>query len=159
MDVALVTVGDELLAGDTENTNTSWLARQLTAAGATVTGILTVPDDRAVIADAVARYHDAFDAVIVTGGIGGTPDDVTKSAVVQAFDRTFLPPIVSGLLALAAMWLVHLAVPGGVAVLVGTPLGVGLYVTVLAALGVDVRDRLVVRTLVDAYRAKLGRAR
>ncbi|EMA20883.1 competence/damage-inducible protein A [Haloarcula argentinensis] len=92
MEVALVTVGDELLAGDTENTNASWLGRQLTAAGATVTRVLTVPDEEAVIADAVARYHDAFDGVIVTGGIGGTPDDITKAAVARAFDRDLVVP-------------------------------------------------------------------
>ncbi|WP_424001803.1 competence/damage-inducible protein A [Haloarcula salina] len=92
MNVALVTVGDELLAGDTENTNASWLGRRLTTAGATVARVLTVPDDEAVIADAVARYRDAFDAVIVTGGIGGTPDDVTKAGVAQAFDRDLVVP-------------------------------------------------------------------
>ncbi len=92
MEVALVTVGDELLAGDTENTNASWLGRQLSAAGATVTRVLTVPDSESVIADAVARYHEAFDAVIVTGGIGGTPDDVTKAGVAQAFGRDLVVP-------------------------------------------------------------------
>ena len=92
MDVALLTVGDELLSGDTENTNATWLARQLRDAGVTVTRILTVPDDEAVIADAVSRYHDAFDAVVVTGGIGGTPDDVTKAAVARAFDRDLAVP-------------------------------------------------------------------
>ena len=92
MDVALVTVGDELLVGDTENTNASWLGRQLTAAGARVTRVLTVPDAEPVIADAVSRYHEAFDAVIVTGGIGGTPDDVTKAAVARAFDRALIVP-------------------------------------------------------------------
>jgi len=86
MEVALLTVGDELLSGDTENTNASWLGRQLADAGATVTRVLTVPDDESGIADAVARYHEAFDAVIVTGGIGGTPDDVTKAGVADAFD-------------------------------------------------------------------------
>ncbi|WP_324665004.1 competence/damage-inducible protein A [Haloarcula sediminis] len=92
MDVALLTVGDELLAGDTENTNASWLGRQLTAAGATVARVLTVPDSESVIADAVARYHEAFDAVVVTGGIGGTPDDVTKAGVAQAFGRDLVVP-------------------------------------------------------------------
>ncbi|KOX94981.1 damage-inducible protein CinA [Haloarcula rubripromontorii] len=92
MEVALVTVGDELLAGDTENTNASWLGRQLTAAGASVTRVLTVPDNEAVIAEAVARYHDGFDAVIVTGGIGGTPDDVTKAGVARAFGRVLVVP-------------------------------------------------------------------
>jgi molybdenum cofactor synthesis domain-containing protein len=87
MHVALVTVGDELLAGDTENTNATWLCRQLTERGATVTRVLTVPDDRAVIADAVRSFSESFDACIVTGGLGGTPDDVTKAAVADALDR------------------------------------------------------------------------
>ncbi|WP_123535236.1 competence/damage-inducible protein A [Halosimplex salinum] len=87
MDVALVTVGDELLAGDTENTNATWLARQLTERGATVTRMLTIPDDRALIASRVREYADAFDAVIVTGGLGDTPDDLTVEAVADAFDR------------------------------------------------------------------------
>jgi len=87
MDVALVTVGDELLSGDTENTNATWLARQLTERGATVTRMLTIPDDRALIARWVREFSDAFDAVIVTGGLGDTPDDVTIEAVADAFDR------------------------------------------------------------------------
>jgi molybdenum cofactor synthesis domain-containing protein len=87
MNVALVTVGDELLAGDTENTNATWLCRRLTERGVTVTRILTVPDDRTVIADAVRSFSEAFDACVVTGGLGGTPDDVTKAAVADALDR------------------------------------------------------------------------
>ena len=87
MQVSLVTVGDELLAGDTENTNATWLARQLTERGATVTRMLTIPDDRALIAERVGEYADAFDAVIVTGGLGDTPDDVTIEAVAIAFGR------------------------------------------------------------------------
>jgi molybdenum cofactor synthesis domain-containing protein len=92
MDVALLTVGDELLSGDTANTNATWLARRLSEAGATVPRILTVPDDEAVIAESVSEFHDAFDAVIVTGGIGGTPDDVTKAGVAAAFDRELVVP-------------------------------------------------------------------
>jgi len=87
MDVALVTVGDELLAGDTENTNATWLARQLTERGATVARMLTIPDDRELIARRVGDFADSFDAVIVTGGLGDTPDDVTVEAVADAFER------------------------------------------------------------------------
>jgi Membrane protein involved in the export of O-antigen and teichoic acid len=75
------------------------------------------------------------------------------------FDRTFLPPIAAGLVALTTMWAVRLLAPGGVAALVGPPLGVGVYLTALAVVGVDARDRLVVRTLVDAYRTKLAGVR
>ncbi|MFC7166436.1 competence/damage-inducible protein A [Halospeciosus flavus] len=87
MEVAILTVGDELLSGDTENTNATWLARQVTARGATVTRILVVPDDRGVIADYVRQWADRFDAVVVTGGLGGTHDDVTMDAVADALGR------------------------------------------------------------------------
>jgi molybdenum cofactor synthesis domain-containing protein len=87
MDAALLTVGDELLAGDTENTNASWLARQLADRGVPVRRILVLPDDRGMIADHVREYSEQFGAVLVTGGIGGTPDDVTMEAVGDAFGR------------------------------------------------------------------------
>ena len=87
MDAALVTVGEELLAGETENTNATWLARQLTERGVVVRRVLTVPDEEAVIAEHVRAYAEQFDAVVVTGGLGGTPDDVTMAAVARAFDR------------------------------------------------------------------------
>ena len=87
MQAAILTVGEELLAGDTENTNGTWLAGQLTDRGVAVARILAVPDEEGVIAGAVDRYSDTFDAVVVTGGLGGTPDDVTMSAVAAAFDR------------------------------------------------------------------------
>ncbi|WP_135807008.1 competence/damage-inducible protein A [Halorussus marinus] len=87
MEVAILTVGDEVLAGDTANTNATWLASRLTEGGATVARILTVPDDRELVGDTVAEWARAFDAVVVTGGLGGTHDDVTADAVADAFDR------------------------------------------------------------------------
>jgi len=90
MDVALLTVGDELLAGDTENTNATWLARQLADRGTAVRRILVVPDDRETIAERVGDYSEAYDAVIATGGIGGTPDDVTMEAAGDAFGREMI---------------------------------------------------------------------
>ncbi|MFC3958399.1 competence/damage-inducible protein A [Halovivax cerinus] len=90
MEVAILTVGDELLAGETTNTNASWLAAEITGRGASVRRICTVPDDRRVIADAVADFHGRYDAVVVTGGLGDTPDDVTMVAVADALDREFV---------------------------------------------------------------------
>jgi molybdenum cofactor synthesis domain-containing protein len=87
MEVAILTVGDEVLSGDTENANATWLASRLTDAGATVARILTLPDDRAAIRETVAEWSAAFDAVIVTGGLGGTHDDVTADAIADAFSR------------------------------------------------------------------------
>jgi molybdenum cofactor synthesis domain-containing protein len=85
MEVALVTVGEELLAGDVTDTNATWLAGRLADRGVTVRRIVTLPDDRAVIAEHVREYSEAFVAVVVTGGVGGTPDDVTVEAVADAF--------------------------------------------------------------------------
>jgi nicotinamide-nucleotide amidase len=90
MEVAILTVGDELLAGDTTNTNATWLAEKMTERGVSVRRILVVPDERSLIADRVRAYGEQFDAVLVTGGIGGTPDDVTIEAVADALDRDLI---------------------------------------------------------------------
>ncbi|MFB6153771.1 MAG: competence/damage-inducible protein A [Halodesulfurarchaeum sp.] len=87
MDVAVVTVGDELLAGETENTNASWLARQLAQRGVTLKRIVVVPDAESAIAETVEDLAARFDAVIVTGGVGPTHDDVTMDGVARAFGR------------------------------------------------------------------------
>lgn len=91
MDAAVVTVGDELLAGDIENTNATWLCRELTGRGVAVDRVVVVPDDHRTIRDEVARLSRAVDAVIVTGGLGNTPDDRTMAAVGDAFDRDLIP--------------------------------------------------------------------
>ncbi|GAB7019962.1 competence/damage-inducible protein A [Halostagnicola bangensis] len=87
MQVGICTIGDELLAGQTTNTNASWLAEEITDRGGSVRRILTIPDDRTLIAETVAEWNDAFDAVVVTGGLGGTPDDVTLEAVAAGLER------------------------------------------------------------------------
>ena len=84
MRVALVTVGDELLAGDTVNTNAAWLGRRLGERGARVERVLVVPDRVADIAAEVNRARAEHDAVVVTGGLGPTHDDVTLDGVAAA---------------------------------------------------------------------------
>jgi molybdenum cofactor synthesis domain-containing protein len=87
MRVALVTVGDELLAGDTVNTNATWLAKRLAERGAHVERVTTVPDRVTDIARVVNEYHAAYDAVVVTGGLGPTHDDLTMEGVAAAVGR------------------------------------------------------------------------
>jgi molybdenum cofactor synthesis domain-containing protein len=82
---AIVTIGNELTSGDTLNTNGSWLARRLEALGVSVRLIAAVPDELETIAALVREQAAAVDAVIVTGGLGGTPDDITREAVAAAF--------------------------------------------------------------------------
>jgi len=88
MEVALVTVGDEILAGDTVNTNAAWLGRRLADRGVDVERVITVPDRTADIARVVNEYRAAYDAVVVTGGLGPTHDDVTMEAVAAAVGTT-----------------------------------------------------------------------
>lgn len=87
MNVAIVTVGDELLAGETANTNATWLAEQLTARDCRVERVTTVPDRVGDIARVVNEYHAEYDAVVVTGGLGPTLDDVTVGGVAAAVGR------------------------------------------------------------------------
>ena len=84
MQVALVTVGDELLAGDTVNTNAAWLGARLAERGATVERVVVVPDRVADIARVVNELRAEYEAVVVTGGLGPTHDDVTMDGVAAA---------------------------------------------------------------------------
>ncbi|OYR45402.1 MULTISPECIES: molybdopterin-binding protein [unclassified Halorubrum] len=87
MNAAVVTVGDELLVGDTENTNATWLCDRLDERGVVVRRVTVVPDEVGEIARVVNEYHAEYDAVIVTGGLGPTHDDVTMDGVAAAFGR------------------------------------------------------------------------
>jgi len=87
MNVAIVTVGDELLVGQTVDTNATWLAERLTDRGCRIERITTLPDRIAAIAQVINEYRAAYDAVVVTGGLGPTPDDVTMAGVAAAVGR------------------------------------------------------------------------
>lgn len=88
MDVAIVTVGDELLSGRTRNTNATWLCKRLTERGVSVERVATIPDRVSDIARVVNEYRAEYDAVIVTGGLGPTHDDVTMEGVAAALGRS-----------------------------------------------------------------------
>jgi nicotinamide-nucleotide amidase len=78
---AVVAVGDELLLGDTVNTNAAWLGGQLAAAGVQVVSSAMVGDDLPRMEVALRRALEDADVVLVTGGLGPTSDDITREAV------------------------------------------------------------------------------
>jgi molybdenum cofactor synthesis domain-containing protein len=82
---AILTIGNELVSGDVENTNGSWLARRLEELGVQVVLTAAVPDDLDRIVAFVRREAPVVDHLIVTGGLGGTPDDITREALAAAF--------------------------------------------------------------------------
>ena len=88
MGVEIISVGDELLTGEVVNTNASWLAAELYAQGVDVQHIATIPDEVEVIGETVSWARTRADAVLVTGGIGPTRDDVTMAGVARACEVT-----------------------------------------------------------------------
>ncbi|WP_245679509.1 CinA family nicotinamide mononucleotide deamidase-related protein [Actinomadura hibisca] len=82
--VELLTIGDELLLGDTVNGNAAWLGQRLAERGVTVTRSVVVGDELEVIVAAVRSALERADAVITTGGLGPTSDDLTRDALAKA---------------------------------------------------------------------------
>jgi nicotinamide-nucleotide amidase len=80
-----VSVGNELLFGETVDTNAAWLGRELTTLGISVVRGFTVGDVAEDIEWAVRKAAQASELVMVTGGLGPTPDDLTKATVAQMF--------------------------------------------------------------------------
>ena len=85
MRAAILTVGNELISGRTQDTNTSFIGRMLHIRGWTVTASLSVGDDDDKIRQALSFVMADSDAVIVTGGLGPTADDITTAAIARAF--------------------------------------------------------------------------
>jgi len=84
---AIVAVGDELLLGHTVDTNAAWLGLELGTRGVLVVRRYTVSDESEEIAWAVRDAMRVAELVVVSGGLGPTPDDVTRDAVADLLGR------------------------------------------------------------------------
>ena len=84
---AIVSVGNELLFGETVNTNAAWLGRALAEKGIVVSCGYTVGDTRTSIQDVVRTATQSADLVLISGGLGPTGDDITRNAVADLFER------------------------------------------------------------------------
>jgi nicotinamide-nucleotide amidase len=80
----LLSVGSELTVGETRDTNAGDLARSLTELGISVGRIQAVPDDLRTVTDAFVAALERVDLVVSTGGLGPTPDDLTREAISAA---------------------------------------------------------------------------
>ena len=87
MQVEIVTIGNEVLSGRTLDTNFAFLARALEEASIEVAWHSTVGDSAERIAEGLRRALERADAVLMTGGLGPTPDDLTRRAVSSALER------------------------------------------------------------------------
>src|SRR5690554_1289186 len=86
MQVEIITIGDEILIGQIVDTNSAWMGVELNMAGFDVVQISSVRDREAEIIRALEMALSRADVVLMTGGIGPTKDDVTKSTLCRFFD-------------------------------------------------------------------------
>jgi nicotinamide-nucleotide amidase len=83
---SILTIGNELVSGDVPNTNGSWIAKRLAPLGVETRLLAAIPDEIETIAEFVRREAPRVDFLVITGGLGGTPDDLTREALALAFD-------------------------------------------------------------------------
>lgn len=86
MVVEIVSIGDELLIGQTINTNASWMGEKLSELGVFVSRVVTVRDTEAAIWNAIDEGIANADIVFLTGGLGPTKDDITKKVITNYFE-------------------------------------------------------------------------
>jgi len=82
----LITIGDEILSGNTVDTNSNFIASQLKEIGIKVTRIFTIPDEEEAIVSVLGKAFGTADIIFTTGGLGPTKDDITKKAYAKFFD-------------------------------------------------------------------------
>jgi len=85
--VCIINIGNELLLGQTVNTNLSWIGKQLAELGLPVSRSITIQDEPDAIKSTLAEEWKTNDIVFVTGGLGPTDDDLTKACIAEFFGK------------------------------------------------------------------------
>ena len=86
MNVEIINIGDELLIGQTINTNAAWMGEQLAAINMNVVQQTIISDDKTAIVNAITLAYQRADVVLITGGLGPTKDDITKYTLCEYFN-------------------------------------------------------------------------
>ncbi|MCH2234582.1 MAG: CinA family nicotinamide mononucleotide deamidase-related protein [Crocinitomicaceae bacterium] len=85
MKAAIITIGDEILVGQTIDTNSAYIAKQLREIGVGINEIRSISDTRQAIIEALDDFIETADLIFVTGGLGPTNDDITKKVLTEYF--------------------------------------------------------------------------
>ena len=83
---SIIIIGNEILSGRTQDTNSNYLAKMLVERGISLEEIRVIPDDHKIIEEVVNKEASAKDYVFTSGGIGPTHDDITAEAIASCFD-------------------------------------------------------------------------
>ncbi len=86
----LITIGDEILIGQTIDTNSAWMAKELNAMGISIQQIRSIKDERSAILDALHTVPSDCQLVLITGGLGPTKDDITKHVLCEYFETKLI---------------------------------------------------------------------
>ncbi|MGB4293777.1 MAG: competence/damage-inducible protein A [Bacteroidales bacterium] len=90
MKAEIITIGDEILIGQTVDTNSAWIGAELSKLGFEITQISSIPDRRESILKILSEVTGRADVVIITGGLGPTSDDITKQTLCEFFNTTLV---------------------------------------------------------------------
>ncbi|HPC97919.1 MAG TPA: competence/damage-inducible protein A [Bacteroidales bacterium] len=90
MKAEIITIGDELLIGQTVNTNAAWMGAELSRIGFNITRTTTIPDKREDILRLLTDVTGKVEVVLITGGLGPTSDDITKQTLCEFFETTLI---------------------------------------------------------------------
>ena len=90
MKAEIITIGDEILIGQIIDTNSAFIAQELNKIGVSVYQITSVQDDKVHILEAFQAAEKNVDIVVITGGLGPTKDDITKTTLAQYFEDTLV---------------------------------------------------------------------
>jgi len=90
MKANIITIGDEILIGQTVDTNSAWMGQVLNKFGISVNEIITVSDQHDAIHSALRRSLESADLILMTGGLGPTRDDITKKSLAAYFGSSMV---------------------------------------------------------------------
>ncbi len=80
----VIVIGDEILSGRTQDTNSNYIAKKLLEAGIKLEEVIVIQDDKKII-----KYSSKYSYVFTTGGIGPTHDDITSESISEAFNLQY----------------------------------------------------------------------
>lgn len=91
MKAEIITIGDELLIGQTIDTNSAWMGAELSRIGFEVFRITSISDKKQQIIHTLSEATGRSDVILITGGLGPTSDDITRLALCEFFNTILVP--------------------------------------------------------------------
>ena len=85
----VIVIGDEILSGRTQDTNSNYIAKKLLEAGIKLEEVIVIQDEKKTIIENVLKYSSKYSYVFTTGGIGPTHDDITSESISEAFNLQY----------------------------------------------------------------------